>query len=155
MTILKLLAWTGVSVVLAAGQPESGPGTGENICGTNRGLRCPDGQYCDLGVGQCQVADAQGVCKAKRTSCTKEFKPRLRLRWQDLRQRLRGRRCGCLDRSRRGVREGAWFLGVHATALEPACAHRWEPGPGGGLERPTGAPCGWLKTVIPWLSARR
>jgi hypothetical protein len=68
MTILKLLAWTGVSVVLAAGQPESGRGTGENICGTNR--------------------------------------------------------------TRRGVREGAWFLGVHATALEPACAHRWEPAPG-------------------------
>jgi hypothetical protein len=75
MTILKLLAWTCASVVLATGQPESGPGTGENICGTNRRLRCPDGQYCDLDVGQCQVADAQGVCKAKRTICTKEFKP--------------------------------------------------------------------------------
>ena len=75
MTILKLLAWTCVSVVLAACQPEPEPGTGENICGTIRGLRCPDGQYCDLGVGQCQVADAQGVCKAKPTICTDEFKP--------------------------------------------------------------------------------
>ena len=75
MTILKLLAWTCVSVVLAACQPEPEPGTGENICGTIRGLRCPDGQYCDLGVGQCQVADAQGDCKAKPTICTKEFKP--------------------------------------------------------------------------------
>ena len=74
MTILKLLAWTCVSVVLAACQPEPEPGTG-GICGTIQGLRCPDGHYCDLGVGQCQVADAQGACKPKPTACTKEFKP--------------------------------------------------------------------------------
>ena len=38
--------------------------------------------------------------------------------------RAQGRQCGCLDRSRRGVREGAW-VGAHATAREPARAHRW------------------------------
>lgn len=47
----------------------------ETICGTIRGLTCPDGQYCDFGVGQCKVADAQGVCKTKPDICTKEFKP--------------------------------------------------------------------------------
>lgn len=45
------------------------------VCGTIQGLACPPDQYCDFGVGQCQVADAQGTCKPKPTICTKEFKP--------------------------------------------------------------------------------
>ncbi|MEQ1636567.1 MAG: hypothetical protein ABL903_07735 [Methylococcales bacterium] len=45
------------------------------ICGTIKGLVCSTGQYCNFGVGQCKVADAQGICKTKPTICTKEFKP--------------------------------------------------------------------------------
>jgi hypothetical protein len=51
------------------------PPSNEAACGTIKGLVCSTGQYCDFGVGQCKVADAQGVCKTKPTICTKEFKP--------------------------------------------------------------------------------
>ncbi|MGH8548696.1 MAG: hypothetical protein ACRERU_08895 [Methylococcales bacterium] len=44
-------------------------------CGTIQGLTCPADQYCDFGVGQCKVADAEGTCKTKPTRCTREFKP--------------------------------------------------------------------------------
>lgn len=45
-------------------------------CGGIQGKQCPDAQqYCDLGVGQCNVADAQGICKTKPTACTREFRP--------------------------------------------------------------------------------
>jgi hypothetical protein len=54
-----------------------GSGTGEgNVCGGIAGKRCPDEkQYCDLGVGQCKIADAQGTCKTKPRNCTREFRP--------------------------------------------------------------------------------
>ena len=45
-------------------------------CGGIRGEQCPDKkQYCDFGVGQCQVADAQGACKAKPEICPDIFQP--------------------------------------------------------------------------------
>lgn len=48
----------------------------ETICGTIQGLTCPDSeQYCDFGVGQCKVSDAQGICKTKPSICTKEYNP--------------------------------------------------------------------------------
>ena len=48
----------------------------EAICGTIQGLTCPDeDQYCDFGIGQCKVADAQGICTTKPTICTREFNP--------------------------------------------------------------------------------
>ena len=55
--------------------PTATPTPTSAICGTIRGLACPGGQYCDFGVGQCKVADAQGVCKPKPTVCTREFRP--------------------------------------------------------------------------------
>ena len=51
------------------------PTVKEGICGTIKGLTCPAGQYCDFGVGQCQVADAQGTCKTKPEVCTREYNP--------------------------------------------------------------------------------
>ena len=51
-------------------KPKQPPGA---VCGTIRGLTCPEGQYCDFGIGQCKVADAEGACKTKPTICTKEF----------------------------------------------------------------------------------
>lgn len=56
-------------------KPTPTPKPNEGVCGTIKGLTCPSGQYCDFGVGQCKVADAQGACKIQPTVCTKEFKP--------------------------------------------------------------------------------
>lgn len=54
---------------------DSTPGGGL-VCGGIAGTACPDAnQYCDLGIGQCNVADAQGTCKTKPTICTREFRP--------------------------------------------------------------------------------
>lgn len=47
----------------------------EGVCGTIQGLTCSEGQYCDIGIGQCKTADAQGACKPKPDICTKEFRP--------------------------------------------------------------------------------
>jgi len=48
----------------------------ETVCGTIQGLTCPDDeQYCDFGIGQCKVADAEGICKTKPQICTQEFIP--------------------------------------------------------------------------------
>ncbi|PTQ94445.1 Kazal-type serine protease inhibitor-like protein [Nitrosomonas nitrosa] len=55
--------------------PPTPPETPEVVCGTIQGLTCPEEQYCDFGIGQCKVADAQGICKIKPTICTKEYKP--------------------------------------------------------------------------------
>ncbi len=57
-------------------QPPPPPPPQETVCGTIQGLTCPDkGQYCDFGIGQCQVSDAQGICKTKPTACTREYDP--------------------------------------------------------------------------------
>jgi hypothetical protein len=45
-------------------------------CGGIQGEQCSDTkQYCDFGVGQCQVADAQGTCKAKPEICPDIVQP--------------------------------------------------------------------------------
>jgi hypothetical protein len=50
--------------------------TGSTKCGGIAGTACPDAkQYCDFGIGQCKIADAQGSCKTKSTICTREFRP--------------------------------------------------------------------------------
>lgn len=66
-----------MALVLAGCEDKSSqPTPSENaVCGTIRGLTCPDHQYCDFGVGQCKVADAQGTCKTKPSACTREFDP--------------------------------------------------------------------------------
>jgi hypothetical protein len=51
------------------------PPSSGTACGTIRGLTCPADQFCDFGIGQCKVADAQGICKSKPTICTKEYNP--------------------------------------------------------------------------------
>lgn len=45
------------------------------VCGGIQSLQCDKGEYCDLGKGQCQVADAQGECKQQPEVCPKIFKP--------------------------------------------------------------------------------
>jgi hypothetical protein len=49
--------------------------TGECVrkCGTIVGLTCRAGEYCDLGVGTCNVADAGGICQVEPTVCPLTF----------------------------------------------------------------------------------
>lgn len=44
-------------------------------CGGVLGALCRGAQYCEIGAGQCKVADAQGSCKVIPTSCTREYRP--------------------------------------------------------------------------------
>lgn len=65
-----------VSLIVASCKEEPPqPPLQPQVCGTIQGLACPAEQYCDLGIGQCKVADAQGVCKTRPTICTREFNP--------------------------------------------------------------------------------
>ncbi|PID45435.1 MAG: Kazal domain-containing protein [Proteobacteria bacterium] len=58
-------------------QPETPktPSTQAQNCGGIAGLACGDGQYCDMGIGQCMVADGMGVCKEQPEVCTHEYVP--------------------------------------------------------------------------------
>ena len=44
-------------------------------CGGIQGLACGTGQYCDMGIGQCNIADGMGVCSDQPQACTKEYAP--------------------------------------------------------------------------------
>jgi Kazal-type serine protease inhibitor domain len=56
--------------LLAAKCPKAG-----QVCGGIQGVKCPEGQFCDLPAGQCHSADLQGVCVVQPKVCTKEYKP--------------------------------------------------------------------------------
>jgi len=76
--ITWLIGFYAVFLLIGCGDKSTQPPPPpqEIICGTIQGLTCPDeAQYCDFGIGQCQVADAQGICKTKPTVCTKEYNP--------------------------------------------------------------------------------
>jgi Kazal-type serine protease inhibitor-like protein len=45
------------------------------VCGGLQGLKCQEGQFCDLPAGHCQGADFQGTCVEQPEACTKEFRP--------------------------------------------------------------------------------
>ena len=51
------------------------PGECERICGGIQGLPCPEGETCDLPAGECEVADAQGVCVETPEACDEIFEP--------------------------------------------------------------------------------
>ncbi|CAK8718305.1 Kazal-type serine protease inhibitor domain-containing protein [Candidatus Electrothrix laxa] len=51
--------------------PQPPPG----VCGGIAGWGCPSGQYCDFGVGMCNMLDAQGTCKSRPEMCTRIYKP--------------------------------------------------------------------------------
>lgn len=62
---------------LMAGVPKAHDGTCEQVeaCGGIQGIACPNGQLCDLPVGQCQAADLTGACVAQPQACTQDFTP--------------------------------------------------------------------------------
>lgn len=45
------------------------------VCGTIAGWTCPEGQYCDLGIGRCGTAGAPGACESKPGACTADYRP--------------------------------------------------------------------------------
>jgi hypothetical protein len=56
---------TGTNYLPSVVSPIEPPRT----CGTIAGLTCRAGEYCDLGVGTCNVADAGGICRVEPTVC--------------------------------------------------------------------------------------
>lgn len=54
---------------------EDGALRGGRVCGTIAGIACPRGQWCDIGVGQCGVADAGGVCRSVPRACPTVYDP--------------------------------------------------------------------------------
>ncbi len=48
---------------------------GSELCGGIQGLQCGEGQFCELPVGQCDVADAQGTCEFQPHMCTRDYRP--------------------------------------------------------------------------------
>ena len=48
--------------------------TGE-VCGTIVGIACNPGDFCKRKTGECQVADAGGICTKKPEICTKQYDP--------------------------------------------------------------------------------
>ncbi|WP_339132988.1 MAG: Kazal-type serine protease inhibitor family protein [Candidatus Electrothrix sp. GW3-4] len=45
------------------------------VCGTVAGWTCPSGEYCDFGIGRCNMPDAQGTCTARPMNCPRVYKP--------------------------------------------------------------------------------
>lgn len=59
----------------AAGVSVASTGVCERVCGTIAGLACNEGEYCELGVAQCQTADASGLCRTMPEVCTLQYDP--------------------------------------------------------------------------------
>jgi hypothetical protein len=45
------------------------------VCGGIAGWGCPSGQYCDYGLGKCNMPDAQGKCRPRPDMCTQQYDP--------------------------------------------------------------------------------
>ncbi|HET7778179.1 MAG TPA: hypothetical protein VFL07_06465 [Rudaea sp.] len=45
-------------------------------CGGSAGTQCPGtNQFCDVGIGNCHVPEAAGVCRVKTRMCTMDYTP--------------------------------------------------------------------------------
>jgi hypothetical protein len=73
----KLLYLPFVLALAAAAcvQNAQNAGDSERVCGGLRGVRCAEGQLCEMPAGQCRSADLQGTCVARPEACTKEYRP--------------------------------------------------------------------------------
>lgn len=45
------------------------------VCGTEMGLECEEGSYCEFGLGSCGEDNAIGVCTPQPDACTEQFDP--------------------------------------------------------------------------------
>jgi hypothetical protein len=75
-TAVRLLAALALATAAcAANQEPEVQEPGAKICGGLRGLKCSEGQFCEMPAGQCRAADLQGVCAEQPQACTKEYRP--------------------------------------------------------------------------------
>lgn len=66
------------SLMLGGCPPKKDPNTPNEpgtVCGGIQGLRCAEGEFCDLPAGSCKSADLQGVCVDRPQGCTRDFRP--------------------------------------------------------------------------------
>ena len=70
-TAVRLLAALALAAAACAANQEQEA----RVCGGLRGLRCAEGELCEMPAGQCRGADLQGVCAERPRSCTKEYRP--------------------------------------------------------------------------------
>ena len=78
-----------------------------------RASTCPRGLFCEFDAGVCSsIADGTGTCKRLPQACTLNYAPGVRLRQQDLRQRLRAAGCGRVQAARRRVQKRRRRRGV-------------------------------------------
>ena len=62
-----------LALLLHAGLAGAESGT---ACGGTADTKCPGpNQFCDRGVGKCQMPDAAGVCRVKTQMCTMDYTP--------------------------------------------------------------------------------
>lgn len=45
------------------------------VCGGPDGIACPAGEFCDLGTGNCGLADALGTCRPRPPACGRQYDP--------------------------------------------------------------------------------
>jgi hypothetical protein len=67
------LATAGAIILLA--MPLAAIPAKAKECGGFIGLRCENGQFCDLPAGQCKSADMFGKCEAIPAACTADYAP--------------------------------------------------------------------------------
>jgi hypothetical protein len=72
--LLYLTLVVGLAAIACTENTQPPPKT-EKVCGGIQGLKCAEGQLCDLPAGHCQGADFQGTCVARTQMCTKEYRP--------------------------------------------------------------------------------
>jgi hypothetical protein len=78
--ILAVRLLAALALATAACAPNQEPGSSqkpgaEKLCGGLRGLKCSEGELCEMPAGQCRSADLQGVCAEQPQACTKEYRP--------------------------------------------------------------------------------
>jgi Kazal-type serine protease inhibitor domain len=75
---MRRLLYLPLVVLLAAAacaENAGPPQNAEKVCGGIQGLKCAEGQLCDLPACHCQGADFQGTCMPRPETCTKEYRP--------------------------------------------------------------------------------
>jgi hypothetical protein len=81
MKKLSVVFLGACAMLLAAGYPSLSvakvikPDKPGRICGTIKGLTCPQAEYCFYSGGTCGIADMAGICKPRPRMCTRIYMP--------------------------------------------------------------------------------
>ncbi len=73
--VVSLLLWSCDRTANDAPTPPTDASTTEKVCGGIAGIGCGEGEYCHHEVGECRIADGQGVCRERTEMCTKDYRP--------------------------------------------------------------------------------